>query len=297
MALAVSASGQEATERLVTRRWQVEDGLPQNSANAVLQTNEGYLWVATYAGLARFDGHRFRIFSRESTPRLPHDRVTALHEDERGQLWIGSETGGVFRFSDGKFISQKTPRNWTATKISCLGSDAAGDLWAIDRNGMMYRLRDGLLLDPLPPVTGDPTRITSALLFEKESGRLWALRSGLLGWVTDARWIPLALPPGATTNMVQAVTLAEGGGIWVVIDGALWRCNQAGWVQVVTNGPWANGAITAFCEWGRKLLAIGTAREGLFLFSPGGSVRHFGRGDGVGDNSIQSLVVDREGSL
>ncbi len=297
LAWVAAAAGQEPAERLVTRRWQMEDGLPQNSANVVLQTRDGYLWVATYAGLARFDGHSFRIFGRESAPRLPHDRVTALAEDARGRLWIGSETGGVFCFSDGAFSSQQLPKGWTATKISCLGHDVAGDLWGLDRNGVMFRLRDGLLLEPLPPVTGDPARITSALLLEKNSGRLWALRSGLLGWVQDAQWHPLDLPSSAHTNLVQAVTVAEGGGLWVIIDGALWRWHDGQWTETVAGGAWANGAITAFCEWGKGSLAIGTAREGLFLLTPGGQVQHFGRGDRVGDNWIQSLTVDAEGSL
>src|SRR5262245_22746553 len=40
-------------------RWQTEDGLPQNAVNAILQSREGYLWVGTDSGLARFDGERF----------------------------------------------------------------------------------------------------------------------------------------------------------------------------------------------------------------------------------------------
>src|ERR1700730_173318 len=39
--------------------WHDSDGLPQNSINAILQTSEGYIWLATYEGLVRFDGVRF----------------------------------------------------------------------------------------------------------------------------------------------------------------------------------------------------------------------------------------------
>src|SRR5688500_4533381 len=44
------------------RNWNTVDGLPQNTVNATLQTRDGFLWVGTNAGLARFDGVRFRAF-------------------------------------------------------------------------------------------------------------------------------------------------------------------------------------------------------------------------------------------
>ena len=51
-----------AAPNYFTRTWQVEQGLPQNKVTAVLQTRDGYLWVGTYNGLARFDGVRFTVF-------------------------------------------------------------------------------------------------------------------------------------------------------------------------------------------------------------------------------------------
>lgn len=175
--------GDETATRLVTRRWQTNEGLPHNSANAVLQSYNGYLWVATYGGLARFDRHRFRIFNRESTPQLPNDRITALFEDRDGVLWVGTETGELFRFIGQAFDSVTRPANWTPTKIAWIASDETGDVWVVDRNGALFRVRDGTLL-PLP-VTGDPTRIANGLIKEAGSGRLWALRTGVLGQIVN----------------------------------------------------------------------------------------------------------------
>lgn len=44
--------------------WTTENGLPQNTINDILQTRDGYLWLATYGGLVRFDGARFVVFDR-----------------------------------------------------------------------------------------------------------------------------------------------------------------------------------------------------------------------------------------
>src|ERR1041385_1028097 len=81
-----------------THLWQTEDGLPQNSVTAIVQTRDGYLWLGTYSGLARFDGVRFVPFNNGTRPKLNRTRITSLFEDSQGTLWIGNETGEVTRF-------------------------------------------------------------------------------------------------------------------------------------------------------------------------------------------------------
>ena len=69
--------------------WTTENGLPQNSVNDILQTRDGYLWLATHGGLVRFDGLRFVVFDR-STPGIGSQRLRALHQDREGTLWAGN---------------------------------------------------------------------------------------------------------------------------------------------------------------------------------------------------------------
>ena len=78
-----------------THVWQTDEGLPANGISALVQTRDGYLWVGTYGGLARFDGVRFVVFNNNNTPQMYSRRVTSLFEDSTGTLWIGFETGGM----------------------------------------------------------------------------------------------------------------------------------------------------------------------------------------------------------
>src|ERR1019366_3627598 len=71
----------------VTRVWLRENGLPQNKVAAVQQTHDGYLWIGTYNGLARFDGVRFVCYDSGNTPELADSLVTSLFEDKDGALW------------------------------------------------------------------------------------------------------------------------------------------------------------------------------------------------------------------
>src|SRR5215210_4428483 len=83
-------------------RWTRREGLPQMSVLCGLQDRAGYLWLGMQEGLARFDGISFRTFKVEDSP-LPSNYVSALFEDRRGRIWIGSDTGDLSYF-DGEAL-------------------------------------------------------------------------------------------------------------------------------------------------------------------------------------------------
>ena len=56
-------------------RWETVDGLPEDSVTAVIQARNGYLWIGSFNGLARFDGVRFKVFNSVNTPALPSDEI------------------------------------------------------------------------------------------------------------------------------------------------------------------------------------------------------------------------------
>src|SRR5688572_5037182 len=83
--------GSTATNAIIpygVRIWQTDEGLPQNSVFAIAQTTDGYLWVGTHEGLARFDGVRFTVVEEPSAPELKQGWITALLTASDGSLWI-----------------------------------------------------------------------------------------------------------------------------------------------------------------------------------------------------------------
>jgi ligand-binding sensor domain-containing protein len=101
-----------APPNYVIRTWQVENGLPQTKVTAVTQTRDGYLWLGTYGGLARFDGVQFRIFDDNNTPEMRSSRVTSLFEAADGTLWIGDESGHVTQYKNGRFKAVEFHPAW-----------------------------------------------------------------------------------------------------------------------------------------------------------------------------------------
>ena len=77
-------AGGAAAEEYLIDAWDSEKGLPDNYATSVVQAPDGYLWLGTYSGVARFDGDRFVTFNRANTPQLGHSRVVKLFLDARG---------------------------------------------------------------------------------------------------------------------------------------------------------------------------------------------------------------------
>src|SRR5262245_51483027 len=82
----------------VVERWTVEDGLLNNAPTSVIQTRDGYLWIATWAGIARFDGVRFTPMA----DTLPNDHARAVLEHTDGSIWIGLSGTGVARWQNNR---------------------------------------------------------------------------------------------------------------------------------------------------------------------------------------------------
>src|SRR5215467_817959 len=80
--------------------WQADDGLPQNYVVAIAQTLDGYIWLATQEGLARFDGVKFTTFDSRNTEGIKENNILALLADSGGGLWFGSEGGGLSLLKD-----------------------------------------------------------------------------------------------------------------------------------------------------------------------------------------------------
>src|SRR5689334_2595235 len=93
VAVVLSDTSVQPFPRYVHDAWQTDQGLPQNSVFAIVQTQDGYIWIATQEGLVRFDGIRFTVFDKRNNPAISENNCQALFEDHEGTLWAGTEGG------------------------------------------------------------------------------------------------------------------------------------------------------------------------------------------------------------
>ncbi len=108
--------------------WTADTGLPQNSVVNILQTRDGYLWLSTSDGLARFDGVRFTVFNKHNSPGIANNRFLMIYEDARGDLWASAEGGEVTRRREGRFTTYATQHGLPGDRLISLGGDGQGNL-------------------------------------------------------------------------------------------------------------------------------------------------------------------------
>lgn len=82
------------SDSLTTKFWTIDDGLPINTVNQVVQDDDGYLWFTTYDGIVRFDGMEFVTFNHSNTPQIPHNRATEIHKQDGVGIWVSMEHEG-----------------------------------------------------------------------------------------------------------------------------------------------------------------------------------------------------------
>jgi signal transduction histidine kinase/ligand-binding sensor domain-containing protein len=284
-------SARAAPPNYFTRIWQVEQGLPQNKVTAVVQTRDGYLWVGTYNGLARFDGVRFTVFNDNNTPELRSSRITSLFEAADGTLWIGTESGDVSQYQDGHFSAVPLRANWSGGKIYAITADDAGDVWLFNEAGELMRANDGKVLSP---PSGTVTKVVS--LARGQDGTIWVEREGVISALKGGR---LAAEL-STNDYVQGFCAARAGGFWLTSNGGIRKWKDGQWVADLGAAPWGWNVVANFVETSSGALAGGTSSDGLWLVfsdSTNHPALHLNGTNGLPSDWVISLCEDREKNL
>jgi signal transduction histidine kinase/ligand-binding sensor domain-containing protein len=140
--LALGEGSAIGPRQFLVQNWTRENGLPGNSVTSVAQTPDGYLWVGTFTGLARFDGVRFIDVNLEEIPGITDEAVTGLQTDRQGNLWIGMLDGHLIRRGANGFEScLLPPSHQTADRyIQRVVEDKAGGYWVLNYEGGISRL-------------------------------------------------------------------------------------------------------------------------------------------------------------
>src|SRR5208282_4878128 len=155
--LVAPAHAQSQTPQYVARVWQAEQGLPQNSVNAMLQDHQGYLWIGTFGGLARFDGERFTVFDSANTPGFGSNQIFSLYESSSGALWIGTVDGGLIRLQDGVATTYTERDGLPSRFVTSIRGDAEGNVWINTAEGGVAHFA-GTKLEAYPTHRGKAVR-------------------------------------------------------------------------------------------------------------------------------------------
>ncbi|WP_446742197.1 ligand-binding sensor domain-containing protein [Silvibacterium acidisoli] len=131
-------------------RWTVENGLPQNEIEGMAQTPDGYLWIVTMDGLARFDGVRFTILNKSNTPEITSNRFVGSYSSSNGDLWLRTEHGGLLRYRSGVFHAYGVSEGLPKTPIGAITGDSNGEIWILSKGSILKWDKELNRFDPVP---------------------------------------------------------------------------------------------------------------------------------------------------
>ena len=276
--------------------WQTADGLPQNTVRAITQTPDGFLWLATGAGLVRFDGVHFTTFDKENTPALPENSVTALCVDKDGTLWVGTEASGLLHVQDGKITRYTTADGLSDNALASLLMAKDGTLWIGTHSGGLNQLNHGRFTHFGLDKGLSGQEVTS--IWESSAGGLWVgTMRKQLNFLRNGRFENYGTAQGMSDD--DAMALYEDA------DGTLWVGTDGGGLNRLKNGKFDSWSLKeglldkdvwAILRDRDKNLWLGTMGGGLARFLEGKLVSYTAK-DGLSSDYVDALYEDQDGSL
>ena len=306
LALSFRSPGQDL-RYMRHQSWSTEQGLPQDSVHQILQTSDGFLWLATEAGVARFDGLGFQVFDRHNEAAFASDDTCCLAEDRSGNLLIGTANGLVVKGRQSfRLVTEKD--GFPSATVESLAVQPDGSVLVRTARGTAVWAANGFKAEGSRPVLASPPEPGVATTPVHAAGQGWSYSDGLLrvrqaglsrqwtigkelpgskietlfldrrgtAWVGTNRGL-MTIPKGSSTAM--RVPWLDGNVVLQVYEdreGNDWIGTETSGLHVLRRLKFrgdpelADQAISAVVQSGPDRLWIGTPRDGLRLLQATG---------------------------
>lgn len=269
-------------------------GLPQNTVQAICQTRDGYLWVGTQEGLARFDGQRFQTFLPSDTPGLLDKHIQGIVEGRDGTLWIGGNSG-LIRYQGGKFTTFTAADGLPDNPINALWMDETHDRLFIATSGGGLVWLEGGRFRYAALESGLPSNEVIGLAPAKNGGLWLATNSGLVLWKDRVQQL-YQVKDGLPADLVFSVAEDSQGRVWAGTHRGL-ALIQHGRVSVLGAAEGLKGdSVKAIVEDKEGTIWLGTDGAGLARCR-NGRFEHLEIQKSPARDYIYSLHLGRDGTL
>ena len=282
------------------------DGLPATTIPALARDRDGYLWIATWDGLARYDGVGFQVWRHDpqDPASLPGNLVQALHIDAEDRIWVATENGGLSMMG----ADRKGFRNYRMADHPQMGSDdvftitsRAGDTWFGTFGGGLHRLSaQGRITRFKAEADASgalPSDVVLSVTFDRK-GMLWiGTMEGLARF--DGKSIQRVSTPGGDAVIVYSVN---------DIGDTLWLGTSEGVYQMGAEGKWRTPQWSQMFARPNAAMSIVSDGSGEYwLASQGGfwrtegegapsPVSHDDLGAGIG-RVVQAALLQPDGGM
>jgi signal transduction histidine kinase/ligand-binding sensor domain-containing protein len=196
-------------------QWTADSGLPQNIIRGIVQTPDGYLWVATLNGVARFDGVRFTVFDKSNTPGIVANRFAAMVHGVKGDLWLYTENGNITRYHNFEFHTLGVSEGITPDSAHGITADNQGNLWIL-RGQKIFKWNDG-------PGRFEPTADSDDVHYKGlnwDGTGFWGSQGQKLYCFFHGKLTTYTVPDRFVLSDVRKVAVGNDGAVWLDLPDA-----------------------------------------------------------------------------
>jgi ligand-binding sensor domain-containing protein len=250
----------KSVDQYLVEQWETSNGFPSNTINSIVQTPDGYLWLATSKGLVRFDGIKFSNIpfagNEEISPLKITEPITLLVNRE-GSLWIGSTTG-LTRCRNGRFETFTSHHGLTGSFIRHITEDMQGNLWISFMAGYVDRFSNGKFT-PFNASHGLKGEKINAIVEDRSGNLLFATREKGIFSFRKGQFFPYPIP-GLDNLSIITMHQDHIGDLWIGTNNGLLRVGGKGTIRYGSRQGLSHDYITVITEDSERNLWVGTLK-------------------------------------
>jgi ligand-binding sensor domain-containing protein len=275
--------------------WTADKGLPSVAVNKVLQTRNNYIWLGTYDGLLRFDGATFMLYNSGNVNSFTINDVITMLEDRQGNLWIGTNGGGILKYSDNHFRKNGGSIYQNET-IYCIFEDRQGTIWAGGKNGIIKMGKGKVNYHKIPNFD----KVMATAIYQDHNNNMWfgTQKNGII-FVADSTQevINFGVAEKLSDERITTIYQDRSSRIWVGTEAGLFQYQKDSTFALFDfNGKLPpQTRINTIYEDMQGSIWIGTA-DGLCRYHKN-NIHTLTVIEGIPDNDIRSITADQEGCI
>lgn len=276
--------------------WVMENGLPQNTVQALAQTASGFLWIGTEVGLVRFDGNSFLTYDQNSKPAVPGNDIQALLAAPDGSLWIGT-TDGLARLENNVVTTFTTANGLPSNSIRALRTAPDGSVVVLTQAGSVAIQAGSVAIKDshvVPTSSTDPGVLFAGPLNDDLSATVGRTSVNLNG--KNHHQQALTVGRDLPGTRIQTAFRDRSGSLWIGTNNGLVRYASSKLDRFPLTDPLATASILSILEDHEGNLWVGTESNGLHILRDE-RFRTLGSRDGLSSDSTTTVVEDAAGTL
>lgn len=271
----------------ILRNWSTEDGLPSSTILEVVQGKDGYIWMSSYDGLIRFDGHSFETFNKRNGKKLKSNRFSKLYANTANDdIWIGTNQDGLLKVEHDTLTS--ISRELEDLQIQSFCFDSINNrTWLGTSRAGLYFLEDGhirrIRYEEVMDVNINDIHLD-------EQGTVWIATEGKgLSQYKNGKWTTLDMPH----RYLYRISPGKHGKLWICHAKGLFSLQGTTVEEYhVFDGFWTYRVFEN--QQGDLLIAN---RNGLCRITGGDTYEWLNESHGMPDTEVTDMIFDHEGSL